>query len=188
MKNLLKIIVLFVFSLTLIACGSSNNRNDNDYISPKPSETESSTLEQEEIAPKEYTEEEYKSMCKEKFYDEVFFGKEDLEGSYVKIHLLLSEKYKFTSSDKSSSTLQEYDKKYSLKTNFYKCCVLREGTNSYVGRQINMWFSDHFDLDPDNYKTGQKITVYAQVISWSNNTWNGYNSVTIIPKYIETEK
>ena len=52
----------------------------------------------------------------------------------------------------------------------------------------NMWFSDNFGLDPDEYKTGQKIIVYAQVISWSNNTWDGYNSVTIIPKYIEMEK
>ena len=177
-----------MFSVTLVACGSSNNRNNDDYISPKPSETESSTVENEDVPQKEYTEEEYKSMCKEMFYDEVFFGKEDLEGSYVKLNLFLSEKYRFTSSDKLSSTLQEYDKKYNLKTNFYKCCVLREGTDSYVGRQINMWFSDNFGLDPDEYKTGQKIIVYAQVISWSNNTWDGYNSVTIIPKYIEMEK
>jgi hypothetical protein len=48
-----------------------------------------------------------------------------------------------------------------------------------------MFFSDDISLSPSNYQTGQKVIVYAEVISWSNNTWDGYNSVIIIPKYIE---
>ena len=98
---------------------------------------------------------------------------------------MLSEKYYFTNDDMYMNTWKELNNKYSLNRDFFKCCVLRENENSYMGRSINMWFSDKNGIDPNNYRVGNKITIYAEVISWRNNTWDGYNSVTIIPKYIE---
>ena len=142
-------------------------------------------VEKQQEEPKELTEEEYKALCEELYYDEVFFGDDNLEGKYVKLHLMLSEKYYFTNDDMYMQTWKEINDKYSLNRDFFKCCVLREEENSYVGRQINMWFSNENGIDPNNYDVGNKVTVYAEVISWSNNTWDGYNSVTIIPKYIE---
>lgn len=71
---------------------------------------------------------------------------------------------------------------------FQNVCFERE-KNSYVGAgKVNLWFSEDVGIAPNNYKTGEHIIVYAEVISWSNNTRNGYNYVTIIPKYIEREQ
>ena len=39
----------------------------------------------------------------------------------------------------------------------------------------------------NDYEEGQKIIIYGEVISWGNVTWDGYNTVTVIPKYIEKE-
>lgn len=138
--------------------------------------------------PTELTEEAYKSLCDEVYYDDVFFGEGDLEGKYVKIHLFLAEKYYFTADDMHSEVFRLYDDKYNMRRDFFKASVLREGENSYVGvGKVNLWFSDDIEIDPNSYKTGEHIIVYAEVISWSNNTTSGYNSVTIIPKYIEEE-
>ena len=150
-------------------------------------ETEQTTTVEKIDSTQELSEEEYKNACIELFYDDVFFGKENLEGKLVKLHLFLSEKYYFTNEDMLKDSLSACFEKYNLNRNFYKCCVLRKDTDSYVGKQINLWFSNNFSIEPDNYKTGQKIIVYAKVVNWSNNTMDGYNSVTAIPKYIETK-
>lgn len=133
-------------------------------------------------------EEKYKSKCQEYFYDDIFFGDADLKGSYVKLDLMLSQKAYFTAEAIYSDTFREFDERYNLNRNLFKCCVLHKGETSYVGQQISMWFSNDEELRPENYETGQKVIVYGRVVSWSNNTKNGYNSVTIIPKYIEVKE
>lgn len=137
-------------------------------------------------SPSELSEKEYKAKCEELFYDDVFFGDEDLEGKLVKLNLFLSEKYYFTSENMYSDNYKQQYEKYAMKRDFFECSVLRKDTTSYVGKgKIKMWFTKKLDLDANDYKTGQKITVYAEIVSWSNNTWDGYNKVTIIPKYID---
>ena len=136
----------------------------------------------------ELSKDEYKSMCQELFYDEIFFGDDNLEGKYVKLHLFLSEKYYFKADAIYDDSHVQFVNKYNLKRDFYKCCVLREDVDSYVGEQIEMMFSSDYDLNPNDYETGQKIVVYAEVVSWSDNTWDGYNAVIIIPRYIDWEK
>lgn len=137
---------------------------------------------------KELTEKEYKAKCEELFYDDVFFGDDNLKGQYVKLNVFLSEKYYFTVDDTYKSSYKEFYEEHKMKRDFYLCSVLREDANSYVGKgKVQMWFTDHFKLNPNDYKTGQKLTVYAEVISWSDNTWDGYNNVILIPKYIETK-
>lgn len=142
----------------------------------------------EQTTTKEISEQDYKNSCVELYYDDIFFGKDDLFGEKVKVSLFLSEKYYFTTKNMSSESFKEYNRKYNLNKDFFKCCVLRKDTNSYVGQQINLWFSDNFDIKSSDYNAGQKIIVYGEVVSWSNNTWKGYNSVTIIPQYIEMEE
>ena len=137
---------------------------------------------------KELSEKEYKNKCKEMWYDEVFFSDDIFEGEYVKLHLFLSQKYYFSKEDMYKDSVSSMFKEYDLFTDFYKCCVLRKDTNSYVGEQINVLFSQKYNLDPSNYKTGDKLVMYGQIISCSTNTWSGFNSVQFIPKYIEKEK
>lgn len=134
------------------------------------------------------TEEEYKLKCSELYYDEVFFGDTDLEGTYVKLDLMLSEKYFFTVDDLYKNSFQELSEGRQINRDFYKCCVLRKDEDSYVGRQIELWFNDDYGLDIDSLEVGQKIIIYGEVISWSNNTWDGYNSVRVIPKYLEIKE
>lgn len=173
---------------------TQENENKNTEVE-KDSETqiESEIEEGPEIETKtELTEEEYKSLCEELYYNDIFFGDKNLEGQYVKLHLFISESYYYEADALYGSSYTEYYEKYKIQRDFYKCCVMREETKddtipSYVGSQITMWFSGNYDLKHSDYKSGQKIIVYAEVVSWSNNTWDGYNSVTIIPKYIEFE-
>lgn len=181
-KSIISILLLAL--ICFASCGYSENYTESEYTTETPTEEPTPEPTMEPIL----SEEEYKSICIELYYDDIFFGKEDLEGEYLKLHLFLSEKYYFTKDNMYSSTYKEYDEKYNMNKDFYKCCVLHKDTNSYVGQSINMWFSDDFELVPSDYETGQKIVVYAKVISWSNNTWDGYNSVTIIPRYIEVEE
>ena len=136
----------------------------------------------------ELTEEEYKENCQEMFYDDVFFGDVNLENQYVKLHLFLTESQFFTVDAMYSDTWRQYDEKYNLKRDLFKASVLRKDEDSYFGKgKIQVWFSEDFDLDVNDYEEGQKIIIYGEVISWGNVTWDGYNTVTVIPKYIEKE-
>lgn len=185
-------VIILVLLFALYAIETRNDNKDKSKTGQsKISETvntgeDSEITEETEIIS--LTEEEYKALCKEMFYDDIFFGEDDLEGEYIKLHLFLAEKYYFTADDMYSDTFKSYDDKYHMRRDFFKTSVLREGENSYVGAgKVNLWFSDGIEIDPNSYKTGEHIIVYAEVISWSNNTTSGYNSVTIIPKYIEEE-
>lgn len=131
------------------------------------------------------SESEYKNSCKTLYYDDIFFGDDNLEGQLVKLELFVSEGFYFTNEDMQKSMILDFYQEYNLQRDFYKCCVLREGENSYVGQQINMFFTRDYELDYSDFRTGQKITVYAEVVMWSDNTMDGYNSVYIIPRYYE---
>ena len=110
-------------------------------------------------------------------------------GDYVKLHLMISESYYFEMENIYSSSFSELMDKWSLYRDFYRCSVLRENEDSYVGvGKIDLYFSSNYELTPNKYDLGNKIVIYGEVISFSNNTVNGYNDVVIIPKYIEMEE
>lgn len=188
MKKFLSIfVVVFILYAVLSVFDDENSSEQNKEVSAEKEDNTQMNISDEEI-DLELSEEDYKALCVEMYYDEVFFGKDDLEGKYVKLHLMFSEKFYFTSDAMYNYNWKEYYDKYDLNRDFYKACVLREGLDSYVGRSIRVWFSNKNELLPSNYDVGQKIIAYAKVISWSNNTMDGYNDVTIIPKYIEMEE
>lgn len=131
------------------------------------------------------SESEYKQKCRTLYYDDVFFGEENLDEQLVKLDLLVSEGMFFTSEDMQKGFLNDFYYEHNLQRDFYKCCVKREGENSYVGQQITMFFTEDYNLDYRDFYVGQKITVYAEVVMWSDNTMDGYNSLYIIPRYYE---
>jgi hypothetical protein len=131
------------------------------------------------------SEEDYKESCVELFYDDIFFSQDDLEGKDVKLNLFVSELYELREKDMYYDYIQEMFGEYNLQRNFLKCCVLREGTESYMGEQINVLFSNDYGLNATDYSGGEKITVYGKIIGYSTNSWRGYNKCEFMPLYIE---
>ena len=145
-------------------------------------ETEEVTT--EETIPLSY-EEEYKNNCVEMFYDDIFFGEENLKGRRLKLNGFISQKMFFTADAYLPSLTSELIEYHGLKRDFFKSCILRKDTDSYVGRSINVVFAERHGLSANNYKSGSRIVMYGEVIHWSDNTVDGYNSVWFVPKYID---
>lgn len=137
----------------------------------------------------ELSEEDYKSQCKEMYYDDVFFGDNLSKGDFVKLHLMVSENYYFKIDSLYSNSFSEIMDKWELHRDFKKCSVLRKEENIYAGvGKIDLYFSNKYECIPDNYDLGDKITIYGEVISFYKDDWDGFNDVIIIPKYIENNK
>lgn len=136
----------------------------------------------------ELTEEEYKELCKEMYYDEVFFGDDLSKGDFVELHLMVSENYYFTMDSLYSDSFSDLMDKWDLHRDFKKCSVLRENEDSYFGvGKVDLYFSNKYELNPIDYQPGDKIIIYGEVISFYKDEWDGYNDVVIVPKYICVE-
>lgn len=127
----------------------------------------------------------YKSKCEELWYDDIFFSKESLMGKYVKLYLFVEEEYFITIDDMMSTQVNSFMQEHDLERTFYKCGVLHEGTNSYVGGQIDLFIPSDSDCLPDGFGVEKKIVLYGEIINYSTATWDGYNECGVIPQYIE---
>lgn len=79
-------------------------------------------------------------------------------------------------------------KKWQFKKECYDVSVKRKGSNSYVGgRSVQLYFSNKkkYKVDTSWITAGSKFTVYGEVIEWSKYTWDGYNDVSVVARYIE---
>lgn len=153
----------------------------------KPTPTESPSYFEKHSHLSEST---YKMRCKELYYDDVFFSKTNLKGELVKLDLYLTSKQYFTVDSLYNSFLTDMIDKYKIMFYSFLACVRRGNSDveSYVGEDIRVFFTEEFDLKPDDYKAGQKIILYGEVISYSTNTWSGYNDCIVVPKYIEIKE
>lgn len=189
------LISFFILAMLLQFVSNDNSENIvNDENRVKQETANNNTAEeiikeekeeQTEVLMEDLSEAEYKERCNEMFYNDIFFSKENFEGEYVKLNLFFSEKYFFTIDDMHTDSTQRFYKENNLYRDFYKCCVLRKDTDSYVGQQIDVFFTQDYELNPSNYKTGQEVIMYGKVVHCSTNTWSGYNQVYFIPKYID---
>lgn len=136
----------------------------------------------------EETEEEYKAKCNELWYDDIFFSEENLNGKFVKLDVFFEEARYFTMDSAYDSSVQELKEQWDIYRDFYYCGVLREDADSYVGGQITIYFSEKYDLRPSDYECGQHAIVYGEFIQYKTSTWDGYNTCSIIPKYIEVKE
>ncbi len=127
----------------------------------------------------------YKKKCKMKYHDAVFFTKKNLKGKRVKLRLLIGENAHFDTY--LDSATQDFVKKNNIQRSFYKCYVKRKGNKSYVSNgTISVYLPKKFKAS--KYRAGKYITVYGKIASFSTNTWTGYNSVSVVAKYIEKGK
>ena len=127
----------------------------------------------------------YKKKCKIKYHDDIFFTKKNLKGKYVKLRLLIGEQRKFDAYIDSKT--KKFIKKNKIQRTYYNCFVKRKGSNSYVSNgTVTIYLPKKFKAS--KYREGKYITVYGKVSSFSRNTWSGYNSVSVVAKYIEKGK
>lgn len=128
---------------------------------------------------------EYKKKCKMKYHDALFFAKKNLKGKMVKLRLFIGEKKVFNTYVDSKTS--DFIKKNKIQRTFYNCYVKRKGSTSYVSKgTVVIYLPKKFK--ESKYKTGSYITVYGKVAEFSTNTWTGYNSVSVVAKYIEKGK
>lgn len=171
------ILILSVFLFFLCSCVPIQMQEENNEevfeIVVNTSEIESINTEQ---YVKTLTEEEYKELCTELYYDDIFFGTENLTGQYVKLNLFICEEYYYEDGT---------NEKYNAESHFYKCGVARKDEDIYVGKFIDMLFAYDYGYTVSDFEPGQKIIVYADVVYWGRDYYSGYNSVQIVPRYIE---
>lgn len=196
-------VICFLILLLFASLGSGGSKNTNEQtsvienveeveisdnkveVTEQPIDEIQEEITVEELAEVAYTEEEYKENCKELWYDDIFFSKNNLESEYVKLDLFVEESRFFTMDASYNSNTADFMKNFSLQRDFYKCGVMRKDENSYVGSQIELFFSDDYDCESSDIECGNHIIVYGQIIDYSTNTVDGYNSCSVIPKYIE---
>lgn len=128
------------------------------------------------------TKAQYKKQCKILYHDDVFFTKESLKGKFVKLRLFIGED-KFFKTNLDSAT-QDFIKKNDIQRDFYECLVKRKGETSYTSKGTVMIYLPK-KFNSSKYGAGDYITVYGKVAEFSTNTWTGYNSVSVVAKYVE---
>lgn len=132
----------------------------------------------------ELTEEEYKNLCQEVYNDDIFKSTINV-GKYVKIHVMASSKYKYSSSNVQGIIVKDITEKYNLSMNCLGCTVMHESTKdstvpSYFGEQMYIMFIDGNEMNLDTFETGQKYIIYGEVIQNVNGTF-------VLPQYYEGE-
>jgi len=50
---------------------------------------------------------------------------------------------------------------------------------------IFIYFSNDYEHKQSNYPTGKELVIYGEIVEYSKNTWNGYNTFTVAHRYIE---
>lgn len=134
---------------------------------------------------KKLSKKQYQAQCKMKYHDAMFFTKKNLKGKHVKLRLFIGEK-KFFDRYVDSET-SSFIKKNKIQRTYYECYIKRKGSVSYVSNgTVTVYLPKK--IKSDKFRTGSYITIYGKVALFSNSTWTGYNSVSVVAKYIEKGK
>lgn len=183
MKNFI-IFLSCLLVLVLIYCyvSTADNRKINSNNSDNVDET---------VADVDFvdntinmSENEYKTQCEE-FYNDDFFDNEPSVNQFVKFEGFISGRYEYTNTSTIGIIIEDVRDKYDLDKRYLGCCVMHKETKddaipSYVGDSLYLLFNNDYSLNFDNYKEGQKIYVYGQIIQNKNGIW-------IMPKYIDVK-
>lgn len=203
-KNwLIVIVVILVFGIIVnnseenVEKKEENTKVENNNDETKENEIQENDIEKDkqQVAenddttepeqPKELTESEYKANCNEVYNADVFKNEIPV-GQLVKVRVMASEKYKYGRTDMWGIITEDITEKYSLERNSLGCTVMHESTKndsvpSYFGEQMYVMFQQGGALNIDTFKTGQKFTLYGEVIQNKNGTF-------VLLKYYEAEE
>lgn len=172
-----KIVVLFLICLFLCGCYSQENEETPKILQE---------ISEEESIEVEYTEEEYKLLCQEKYHDDFFSEKPLVNvGDHVRFNGFISGKATYYYSDTFAMVIDDIDEMYNFRKEYMGSCVMHEETKddavpSYFGESVYLMFPENSDLNIENYEAGQHCIIYGQVVQ----TWSG---IFIIPEYIELQ-
>lgn len=158
-------------------------------VAPTPvtkEKEEHSAIKKDKVSKKKkISKKQYQAQCKMQYHDAVFFTKKNLKGKHVKLRLFIGEK-KFFDRYVDSET-SSFIRQNRIQRTYYECYVKRKGSTSYVSKgSVTVYLPKNFK--PDKFRTGSYITIYGKVALFSNSTWTGYNSVSVVAKYIEKGK
>lgn len=134
----------------------------------------------------ELSEEEYKELCKEMYYDDFFSESANASvGDYVKFNGFISGKAQYYYSDTFAMVIDDIDEIYNFRREYMGSCVMHKETKddllpSYLGKSVYLMFPENSELNIENYEAGQHCIIYGEVVQ----TWSG---IFIIPKYIEIQ-
>ena len=165
---------------------NSTTKQTNDYISHSSESTEKLTEPPtEETTKEELSLNEFMDLCQEKYYDD-FFKYFTRVGEYVKVYAMVSDKYEYGPSDMFGILTEDITDKYNLEMSCVVCSVLHKETKndnipSYFGKHIYVALEKYYAYSINQFKQGQKIIIYGEVIKNSNEYF-------ILPKYIEWEE
>lgn len=201
-KKWIVIAVIVILSLIAITfdSGNSSDKSTNDNTenteqivdtstpsnSPSASPSEESKKEENEKSKKnkktKLSKKEYIKKSKHLYYDDVFFGDKSLKGQLLQLDLFIEEKRKLDIYDYNA---QSFVDEYKVNPSFWFCGVKRKDDDSYVGSTINVFVYEKDEKMYDIMNKSDKITVYGEVLKWSKNTWDGYNEIYFVVKYIK---
>lgn len=181
-----KTFVVVIFAIVLIAI-LYQNKNE-----PNTNKEEIKTIETDSIIPEEtiptidileLSEEEYKSLCQEMYYDN-FFKEEPQVNQLVKFNGFIAGTSKYTSSSTFGIIIEDIDDKYKFRKEYLGCCILHEETKddavpSYFGEHVYLMFPEDSSLYIENYKAGEYYIIYGNIVQ----TWSG---IFVIPEYFES--
>lgn len=191
-------LLALIFVVISIFAASINGIIEQGKQSEKIVSMSEETVEQEETSASDIKEKEkkkksksslkkseYKKKCKKMYYDDVFFGEKDLTGKLVKLNVFVKKNCLF-----EPVSLSDYDfqDEWKIKRNCFETSVKRKKGNSYAGMGIvKLYFSSKkkYKIDTNWITEGKKFTVYGEVVNWSDNTYDGYNDVSIVVRFIE---
>ena len=175
-KPLCLIVVVIAFSACSAQKTQPKTQDLIDTTTPV-SETESVVV--------ELTKEEYKELCRDAYNDDFFKATPEI-GESLKIHVMVSEKNSFSSSDPQGIILRHIISEYNLEHKYIACSVMHNAKETdtvpnYFGKHIYLMIKTNGNIDMETFKTGDKAIIYGDVIKNDNGTF-------ILPKYYELEQ
>ena len=162
--------------------------DDSESETERDTQKDTSTQKDSETeAVAELSEEEYKAMCQEMYYSDIVLGDESLIGKKVKLYIEVSKLGKIDDATKEFNLIyEELDEKYHLKDLAFTAYVLDETYGLYSGHEIDVFFSEDYGLDAFDYDEGKEFVVYADIVH-AVYIWDTYESLSIVPRYIEVK-
>lgn len=175
--------IVFVTALFII---NNITESDNNIVANTQTKTQST-----EVATKDMLddgmsyldEDKYKFVCEQMDYNHIMFTNEDLTDKYVKIDIMLTNRYTLSSKDMEDESISKVVNAYNLQAGFFTGVV--KNKSEYGKEKIYIYFSNDFNLKSGNYKASDKITAYGLIVNCKNNGAGSYNSISFIPRFIE---